>query len=85
MSDEHIDVDDLAQDVAYKGCKTPHQIMEEKFYGVYNGQHKPYLASIEWDDWCKRYSKSEQAERLIEINKRKAEVELKHHPFNKFF
>lgn len=84
MNDEILDVDDLTQDVSYKGYKTPHQIMEDVFYGIYKGQYKPYLASIEWDTWCKRFSKEEQAERMEEIKRIKVENELKNHPFNKF-
>lgn len=84
MEDNHDDIYELEQDVSLKGYKTPHEVMEHKYYVEHNGDWKSYLNSIEWDTWCKRYTPAEQAERLIEINKRKAEVELKNHPFNKF-
>lgn len=85
MNDEYVDINDLETDVTYKGFKTPQQIMEHQFNVVHNRDWKSYLNSIEWDTWCKPYSPEEQAKRLIEINKRKAEIERENHPFNKFF
>jgi len=77
MSYNYIDIDELERDANYKGSRTPQEIAEDKFYNIYKGAWKSYLASIEWDTWCKPHSPKE----LAEIKK---EIERKTHPFKKF-
>lgn len=77
MDNDYVDIDELEQDVAYKGTKSPQNIMEDKFNNIYKRDYKRYLESIEWDTWCKPYDPIEQAR----IQK---EHERNVHPFKKF-
>ena len=74
---EYIDEYELEDDLKIPGV-TPQEYMERKFNDIYNRDYKSYLASIEWDTWCKHETPAETKARL-------AEIERKLHPFKHFF
>jgi len=77
MTEEFDDIYELEQDLKPPG-RTPQEIMDEKFNDTYKRDWKLYLASIEWDTWCKPMD----AKSIIEQVR---EREIKNHPFNQFF
>ncbi len=76
--DNYEDIYELEQDVSYKGCRAPVEIMDHKFNVVYNRDWKRYLDSIEWDLWLEPLNPI----KLAKILKQEA---IDNHPFNKFF
>lgn len=76
--DIEYDINDLENDVAYKGIRSPYEMMNDTFSVTYNRNWKVFLQSIEWDTWCTPLNKTE----LAQIIKEK---EYNNHPFNKFF
>lgn len=86
MDYSDVDEHELDADIYSKNCKTPQQVMEDKFYGIYNRDYKSYLASIEWDGlWLKHDTPEEARARQEAIEERKREIELKYHPFKQWF
>lgn len=77
MEENYDDIYDLEDDLKIVGV-TPQEVMEKLFYEVHNRDWKRYLASIEWDTWCKPLD----PKTLLEMVK---EREIKNHPFNQFF
>ena len=83
---DYEDIDELEADVYSKNSKTPHQVMEDKFYGIYNRDYKRYLDSIEWDGlWLKHDTPEEAQERQRKIQEKKQQIELENSPFAKWF
>lgn len=86
MDFEYEDERELEADVYSKNCKTPHQVMEDKFYGIYNRDYKSYLDSIEWDGlWLKHDTPEEAQERQRKIKERQQQIEMENSPFAKWF
>ena len=77
MDDDLDDIFELEADTRSIGV-LPSTVMEKSFYGVHNRNWKTYLASIEWDTWCKPLDPKTI---LAQIR----EHEHKTHPFNKYF
>jgi len=71
------DVYELEQDADYEQSRSPQDIMDEQFNDIYKRNWKRYLASIEWDTWCKPYDPIESA-------KIQEEHERNIHPFKNF-
>jgi hypothetical protein len=83
---DYEDIDELEADVYSKNTKTPHQAMEDRFYGIHNRNYKTYLASIEWDGlWLKHDTPEEAKERQRQIQERKQQIEMENSPFAKWF
>jgi hypothetical protein len=76
-----MDYDDpyeLEQDLHYKNCKSPFEIMVDTFHGVYHRDWKLYLESIEWDGLWLRHDTLQ--EKIAHFEKKQKES----HPFKKF-
>lgn len=83
---DYEDAYELEADIYSKNFKSPQQIMEDKFEGIYNRNWKEYLNSIEWDGlWLKHETEEEKQIRLEEIEERKRQHELETHPFRQWF
>jgi len=81
-----IDEYELEADIYSKNGKTPHQVMEDKFYGIYNRDYKRYLASIEWDGlWLKHDTPEEARIKEEQRIERKRQIELETSPFKQWF
>ena len=86
MDYNDIDEYELEADVYSKDCKTPHQVMEDKFYGIYKRDYKRYLASIEWDGlWLKHDTPEEARIKEEQRIERKRQIELEASPFKQWF
>jgi len=86
MEFDYDDIRELEADIYSKNFKTPHQVMEDSFYGIYNRDYRRYLDSIEWDGlWLKRDTPEEARARQEAIEERKRQIELKNHPFKQWF
>lgn len=83
---DYDDINELETDLYAKNFKTPMQIMDETFNGVYNRNWKEYLKSIEWDTlWLKHETEEEKQIRLEEQEERKRQHEMETHPFRQWF
>ena len=77
MNFEYEDELELEADIYSKNSKTPHQVMEDKFYGIYNRDYKRYLASIEWDGlWLKHDTPEEARIKEEQRIERKRQIDL---------
>ena len=86
MEFDYDDIRELEADIYSKNFKTPHQVMEDSFYGIYNRDYRRYLDSIEWDGlWLKHDTPEEARKRQEKIEERKRQIELKNHPFKQWF
>lgn len=86
MDYNDIDEHELEADIYSKNCKSPHQVMEDKFYGIYNRDYKRYLDSIEWDGlWLKHDTPEEARIREEKRLERQRQIELDNSPFKKWF
>ena len=82
MDFDYEDEYELYTDTFAKDFKTPHQVMEDKFYGIYKRDYKSYLNSIEWDGlWLKHDTEEERQRKREEQQQR----ELENSPFAKWF
>ena len=68
MNFEYEDELELEADIYSKNSKTSHQVMEDKFYGIYNRDYKRYLDSIEWDGLWLKHDTPEEARARQEKN-----------------
>jgi len=83
---DYDDIRELEADIYSKNFKTPQQVMEDSFYGIYNRDYRRYLDSIEWDGlWLKHDTPEEARARQEAIEERKRQIELKNHPFKQWF
>jgi len=86
MDFDYEDAYELEADIYSKDFKTPHQVMEDKFYGIYKRDYKSYLNSIEWDGlWLKHDTPEEARIKEEQRIERKRQIELETSPFKQWF